>query len=397
MRTIRRHSLKISMVILACAGVLTLVMTASNRGTAHGAGMPVTDPLFYSGNLTDQNGKPLQSSQVTSISVNLWTAATIGTKVCGTTDTSPTLLQGRFRLKLSATCLTAIHSYADLWTEVVVNTKSMGRSKIGAVPYAVEKDDRCPSGYTWDSTIKTITLCKRGKDEMVKVGDFWIDRYEVVMGGSQLFNGGTCDGGPKPIKYGMYGSDNYPTTFPDSGYWSTKVYACSVAGAYPSVEMTWFQAQQGCVLVGKHLCSNAEWQAAAAGTPDTSTSCNVSTKSIELTGSRPKCASNFGAMDMVGNLWEWVAWWGQAGKVNTSFSSVAKATPWPSGYGDGKDLTLGINGETYSGTVWTTGLPAALLRGGTMSHETNAGVFAVYMSRGPSHWSTTYGARCCRH
>jgi len=37
--------------------------------------------------------------------------------------------------------------------------------------------------------------------------------------------------------------DDYPTTFPDSGNWKTKVYACSIKGTKPSRYMTWFQAQ----------------------------------------------------------------------------------------------------------------------------------------------------------
>jgi formylglycine-generating enzyme required for sulfatase activity len=49
----------------------------------------------------------------------------------------------------------------------------------------------------------------------------------------------------------------------------------------PALYLTWFQAQQACMSVGKRLPTNAEWQAAAAGTPDTgdaddhATTCNT--------------------------------------------------------------------------------------------------------------------------
>src|SRR5262249_46574819 len=46
------------------------------------------------------------------------------------------------------------------------------------------------------------------------------------------------------------------------------IYAVSVPGVIPSASITWFQAQQGCTNASKRLPSNAEWQAAVAGTPD---------------------------------------------------------------------------------------------------------------------------------
>src|SRR5438874_617328 len=47
-----------------------------------------------------------------------------------------------------------------------------------------------------------------------------------------------------------------------------KIYARSVAGVTPSRSITWFQAQQALANSGKRLPTNAEWQQAAAGTPD---------------------------------------------------------------------------------------------------------------------------------
>ena len=105
---------------------------------------------------------------------------------------------------------------------------------------------------------------------MVKVGSYWVDRYEASLVDAKTWSSGQCSG--SGTQYASSGGanpkDDYPSTFPDSGNWSTRVYACSVAGKTPSRMMTWFQAQQACLLSGKTLCTYAQWQGAAAGTYD---------------------------------------------------------------------------------------------------------------------------------
>ena len=44
------------------------------------------------------------------------------------------------------------------------------------------------------------------------------------------------------------------------------IFAVSIPGVLPSANITWFQAQAACKTARKRLPSNAEWQAAAAGT-----------------------------------------------------------------------------------------------------------------------------------
>src|SRR5262245_52952614 len=83
------------------------------------------------------------------------------------------------------------------------------------------------------------------------------------------------------------------------------IYAVSLPGVAPATSITWFQAQQACTNAGKRLPTNAEWQAAATGTPDPgpdngTTDCNTATMmSLRLTGSRSACISSRGAFDMV--------------------------------------------------------------------------------------------------
>ena len=110
----------------------------------------------------------------------------------------------------------------------------------------------CPAGYTQDTTFTSYTLCKKGNDEVVRVGDFWIDRFEIHIVNAPLWNSGKCDGTGGQC-YGCLGTfqDNYPASFPDSGNWTAPLYASSMdtSGSTkkhypPSRGMTWFQAQQ---------------------------------------------------------------------------------------------------------------------------------------------------------
>lgn len=195
-------------------------------------------------------------------------------------------------------------------------------------------------------------------DIMVAAGSVCIDRYEASVWSSPT--GGT--------QYGVSG-DDYPCN--DSGQNCTganAIYARSVAGVAPSRRITYFQAQQALANVGKRLPSNAEWQQAAAGTPDPGTDngtsdCNVTTANVVTpTGSRSSCVSNFGANDMVGNVVEWVGDWVPASTATPGWASVGTFS---------SDDTMQLAGAS------TTGGPGALVRGGNYQDATNAGPFFV--------------------
>ena len=69
------------------------------------------------------------------------------------------------------------------------------------------------------------------------------------------------------------------------------IFAVSLPGITPSRFVTWFQAQAACKNARKRLPSNAEWQAAVAGTPDAgpddgATDCNTATTFVVASGWR---------------------------------------------------------------------------------------------------------------
>ena len=263
----------------------------------------------------------------------------------------------------------------------------------------------CPEGYSVVSggpyPTNLPVVCERDDgsgDQVVRVGDFWIDRYEM-----SVWSDPDCDG----TAYGV-GSDDYGAVFPDNGNWTTERYACSVSGVQPATWITWFQAQQACSLSGKSLCSNAEWQAAASGTPD-DTTCNVDHGTLEDTGANAGCVSNWGAMDMVANAGEWVDLWQSHPGWNGDWYN-----DWSTTYGDdiywsgGPTATsMPAYGTPGSWRPYSPGFPgngddlkepfgpAAARRGGHYGDGTDAGVFALRLSHGPSYWGDGLGARCC--
>jgi hypothetical protein len=230
--------------------------------------------------------------------------------------------------------------------------------------------------------------------DSVQVGPLCVDKYEasvwetsstnvikIIKNGhatAALLNGGGA------LHRGD-GVDNYPCD--NNGQDCSTIYAVSLAGVNPSRNITWFQAQQACLNSGKRLLSNAEWQGAAAGTPDPgsaddgTTECNVSTAgTIVPAGSRSVCRSRFGVFDMIGNATEWVADWG----------TVATTCPSDTGgslFND--DLNCTASPSTTAG-------PAALNRGGPFFGFETSGVFSIDSTGKPTASTLAIGFRCGR-
>ena len=249
-----------------------------------------------------------------------------------------------------------------------------------------------PAGPQGPPGVGPLTTCP---PDSVNVGPTCVDTYEASVwdlhGNATLLSqvkAGTvtlsdlAGGGATQVSASSDCTPAFPASFDGTGNWTAPLYAVSVAGVDPTACATWFQAEQACRLSGKRLLTNQEWQAAAAGTPDSgsaddgSTTCVTNSAGPANTGSRSNCKSNWGAFDMVGNVWEWVADW------------VPHSTACASWGGFSDDVMCLVGADT-------TGGPGALFRGGDWSDRADAGVFAVVPSGSPTV-SGAIGFRCAR-
>lgn len=174
---------------------------------------------------------------------------------------------------------------------------------------------------------------------------FQIDKYEVTNAlYQQCVDAGRCHvpsnlfSSPRGPFYAAPAFDNYPVTF-----------------------VPWYDADAYCKWADKRLPTEAEWEMAARGTdgriypwgneadatklnalpPDSRRS------SAMAVGSYPSGASPYGAMDMAGNAWEWVADWYDAnyyaqsparnpqGPASGSFK-VLRGGSWDNGIADAR-------------------------------------------------------------
>ena len=166
-------------LVAPVSGLIALFAVAL-PATARAQSFPSSKPLFYSGLLTDKTGKALTSPQV--LGIALWknkTSTAILDKVCSVAPASTSLVQGRFRLELPTDCVTKIRDNADLWVEATVGTKTMPRTKIGAVPYVASIPEEMTKTGDTNFTIYSKTTKPTSGKKMLVVKSDQLSKKEV--------------------------------------------------------------------------------------------------------------------------------------------------------------------------------------------------------------------------
>jgi len=190
---------------------------------------------------------------------------------------------------------------AEPVVEPDIATAPEGMVLIPATEYMMGCDPEHNNGYTCPSD--------ELPQHLVSVLAFAIDVYEVTN--VQYAECVAADGCLPPIATASQAREDY--------------YLNEEYANFPMINVKWEQAQAYCNWAGKRLPTEAEWELAARGTspkayawgdeaPDcskaniyndvTMTACVGDTVAV---GSYPEGASEFGVMDMTGNVWEWVA------------------------------------------------------------------------------------------
>jgi formylglycine-generating enzyme required for sulfatase activity len=150
-----------------------------------------------------------------------------------------------------------------------------------------------------------IWLERESPRHSVTLGSFWIDQTEVTnLQYARCVADGTCS---PPAKLGSQTRDSY--------------YGDSQFDDYPVIYVSWHDATTYCEWAGGRLPTEAEWEYAARGPdgnvypwgndPPHDSLLNYGWNVGDTTkvGSYPDGASWVGAMDMTGNVWEWVSDW----------------------------------------------------------------------------------------
>ncbi len=166
----------------------------------------------------------------------------------------------------------------------------------------------------------------------VTLSEYKIQKYEVTNAQYKAcVDAGTCT------------APSSSSSYSHSSYYGNATY-----DNYPVIYVDWNKASTYCGWIGGRLPTEAEWEKAARGPSpseniypwgDTSATCSManfydyygygigSYGDTTQVGSYPTGASYYGAMDMAGNVWEWVNDWYDVSYYASSGTCARKMGP----------------------------------------------------------------------
>ncbi len=153
-----------SLLVWSVGACLVVGVVAYRVGRARADGVPAVNPLYYGGVLND-GGRPVEGAR--NVTVRLWDAATAGATVCSTTAVGTTFTGGRFRVALDAACVGAVRANPELWAEVQVEGTTFPRSKLGAVPYALEAGRATAAAGALEARIAAVEARPAGRQVVI--------------------------------------------------------------------------------------------------------------------------------------------------------------------------------------------------------------------------------------
>lgn len=276
-------------------------------------------------------------------------------------------------------------------------------SDMGEIGFFTTSLNDVPSGTHLNNKYNPTTMANKYTidDIMVKVGNFWVDKYESSLLKIESQHQFSFIDDPK---YG--GTDSTNSSKTGTAFDLSPIYMAVSQRRKASSGLTYFVAEQAAVNNGKHLIRNEQWQAAASGTSRTNAN-GMQAGGEDWKTINDMDISRYGIVGCVGSLWEWTSSWGQYGEHYAGAPTNWHDWPGPDSYAEwdgkfdtyGDDIVINMAGRAFTrqdSARYSSGLPAALVRGGSWGDHHRAGIFAIIADGAPSYYGLEVGFRCVK-
>ncbi|MFZ5892295.1 MAG: hypothetical protein ACOY0T_14650 [Myxococcota bacterium] len=178
----RSFRLWFSLVGALGVGVVSTLVVQRVRA----AGAPALGAITYTGQLELPDGTPVDGEKPIGLAVYDANGAKVS--ACDVVSGPVPVVRGRFQIALPDACAAAMHATPDLAVEIAVEGLPLGRTALGAVPYALEATHAVRSDEAASVKAGSVTVETAGCTFATNVTD-----CKCAAGGIAIA-GGTCSG-----------------------------------------------------------------------------------------------------------------------------------------------------------------------------------------------------------